>query len=224
VLARGTAHGIAYLAPYVAGKTGTTDGENDAWFVGFTNEVTVAVWVGYDNADGKRRTLGGGQTGASVAVPIFEPIIQAVWTHHAPKTVLAPPSPEAKRELVAVRSDDSEGEYATAGRGTIEYLRRDRSGQVSDTRYQLVSPRDYGISDPRYGGDPGYPGYGGDPRYGANQFEPWIRRWDSQPSYGAQPQPRGGLFGWQQPPPQPRYDDPRSRARGRNGDVFIERE
>ena len=39
------------LHPYVAGKTGTSDEENDAWFVGFTNDVTVAVWVGYDNAD-----------------------------------------------------------------------------------------------------------------------------------------------------------------------------
>ena len=58
VVERGTARSIAALAPYVGGKTGTTDDENDAWFVGFTNDVTVAVWVGYDNADGKRRTLG----------------------------------------------------------------------------------------------------------------------------------------------------------------------
>ena len=81
VLARGTARSIANLAPYVAGKTGTSDDENDAWFVGFTNDVTVAVWLGYDNADGKRRTLGGGATGGGVAVPIFEPVIQAVWAH-----------------------------------------------------------------------------------------------------------------------------------------------
>ena len=73
VLARGTARSIAGLAPYVAGKTGTSDDENDAWFVGFTNEVTVAVWIGYDNADGKRRTLGGGSTGGGLAVPIFAP-------------------------------------------------------------------------------------------------------------------------------------------------------
>ena len=82
---------LASSAPYVAGKTGTTEGENDAWFMGFTNDVTVAVWVGYDNADGKRRTLGGGQTGASVAIPIFEPIIQAVWAQYAPKTPLNAP-------------------------------------------------------------------------------------------------------------------------------------
>jgi penicillin-binding protein 1A len=81
VLARGTARSIANLAPYVAGKTGTSDNENDAWFVGFSNEVTVAVWLGYDNADGKRRTLGGGATGGGVAVPIFEPVIEAAWAH-----------------------------------------------------------------------------------------------------------------------------------------------
>ena len=66
--------------PMSRGKTGTSDDENDAWFVGFTNDVTIGVWVGYDNADGKRRTLGGGQTGGKVAVPIFEQIIQAVWS------------------------------------------------------------------------------------------------------------------------------------------------
>ena len=39
----------------------------------------MAVWVGYDNADGKRRTLGRGQTGGKIAIPIFEPIIEAAW-------------------------------------------------------------------------------------------------------------------------------------------------
>src|SRR5262249_61037647 len=84
VLARGTARAIAGLSPYVAGKTGTSDEENDAWFVGFTNDVTVAGWIGYDNADGKRRTLGGGSTGRHLPVPIFEPVIQAAWPNVAP--------------------------------------------------------------------------------------------------------------------------------------------
>ena len=107
VLARGTARSIAGLAPYVAGKTGTSDEENDAWFVGFTNDVTVAVWIGYDNATGKRRTLGGGSTGGNIAVPIFAPVMQAVWANVAPRTALAPPSPEAKRQL-SCRSIDLE--------------------------------------------------------------------------------------------------------------------
>ena len=119
-----------------AGKTGTTDGENDAWFVGFTNDVTVAVWVGYDNADGKRRTLGGGQTGASVAVPIFEPIVQAAWADQSPRTALSGPSPEARKDLVAVRGDHARRRGGAGGKGGVEYLRRDRNGQARDTRYR----------------------------------------------------------------------------------------
>src|SRR5206468_7283672 len=114
VLARGTAHSIASLSPFVAGKTGTTDNENDAWFVGFTNEVTVAVWIGYDNADGKRRTLGGGVTGGGLAVPIFEKVIQSVWTSVAPRTALAPPSPEARQQL-SCKAADVEAAQRRAG-------------------------------------------------------------------------------------------------------------
>jgi penicillin-binding protein 1A len=152
VLQRGTATRIAGLAPYVAGKTGTTDGENDAWFVGFTNEVTVAVWVGYDNADGRRRTLGSGATGGSLAVPIFEPVIQAVWAHHAPRTVLRGPSPETRKFLVATRvdADFDDGTRDFTGQGgrrgpagtLVEYLRRDARGQPVDTQYRLVSRDD----------------------------------------------------------------------------------
>jgi len=140
VLARGTARAIAGLSPYVAGKTGTSDEENDAWFVGLTNDVTVAVWIGYDNADGKRRTLGGGSTGGHVAVPIFEPVIQAVWAYAAPKAALAPPSPEAKRQL-ACQSVDLDSGKAQSGRAKAfsECFRVDRKGKIIDTQYRLMS-------------------------------------------------------------------------------------
>ena len=134
VLARGTASAIADLAPYVAGKTGTSDDENDAWFVGLTNDVTVAVWIGYDNADGKRRTLGGGSTGGAVAVPIFEPIINAVWSNVAPKTVLAPPSPEAKRRLAC--------NSMARGKAFSECFRVNAKGKVIDTEDVLLSGKD----------------------------------------------------------------------------------
>jgi membrane peptidoglycan carboxypeptidase len=140
VLARGTARAISGFAPYVAGKTGTSDDENDAWFVGFTNDVTVAVWIGYDNAGGKRRTLGGGATGGAVAVPIFEPVIQAVWANVAPKAALAPPSPEAKRRLACKSVDPKTGEMrSTRGKAITECFRVDAKGKVVDTRYRLVS-------------------------------------------------------------------------------------
>jgi membrane peptidoglycan carboxypeptidase len=65
---------ISALSPYVAGKPGTTEDS----VIGFTNDVTIAVWVGYDNGDGERHSLGSTETGARVALPIFEPIINAV--------------------------------------------------------------------------------------------------------------------------------------------------
>jgi len=140
VVARGTARAIGQLSPYVGGKTGTSDDENDAWFVGFTNDVTVGVWVGYDNADGKRRTLGDGQTGGHVAVPIFEPIVEATWANYAPKTPLPPPSREAKSELVAIQIDLNSGNRLSARstRGFTEYFRL-HGGQADDTQYALVS-------------------------------------------------------------------------------------
>jgi penicillin-binding protein 1A len=206
VLQRGTARSIAQFAPFVAGKTGTSDNENDAWFVGFTNDVTVAAWVGYDNADGKRRTLGGGQTGGSVAVPIFEPIMQAVWAHHVQRVALSPPSPEARRNLIARRVDLDTGDddVAGTGRGLVEYFRRDRSGGASDSQYRLVS-RGETLSG-----------------YDQPAFEPWApwgsRRSDTPPPARPQ-QPWGGFFGWQQQPPPPsppRYDDPRYQQRYRS--------
>jgi penicillin-binding protein 1A len=140
VVERGTARSIRDLAPYVAGKTGTTEDSNDAWFVGLTNDVTVAVWVGYDNADGERRTLGDGETGARVALPIFEPIIRAVWTEFPP-TPLAPPSPEAQRVLINLPIDLASGKRLSKGsrRGFIEHFRRGPGGDVDDTRYRFVS-------------------------------------------------------------------------------------
>jgi penicillin-binding protein 1A len=140
VLARGTARAIAGLAPYVAGKTGTSDEENDAWFVGFTNDVTVAVWIGYDNADGKRHTLGGGATGGHVAVPIFEPVIEAVWANVAPRTALASPSAEAKHQLACMSVDLDSGKIQSGRRSAVsECFRVDAKGRILDTQYQLIA-------------------------------------------------------------------------------------
>jgi penicillin-binding protein 1A len=105
VVARGTATSLRALAPYVAGKTGTTDDSADTWFVGFSNDVTVAVWVGYDNADGARRSLGDA-TGNRVAAPIFGAIMQAVWATYASRTALAPPSKEMKLQLAALATEE----------------------------------------------------------------------------------------------------------------------
>jgi penicillin-binding protein 1A len=191
VVARGTARAIAGLSPYMAGKTGTTEDAVDGWFVGFTNDVTVAVWVGYDNADHKRRSLGTNATGARVALPIFEPIIQAIWAEHiAPKTLLGGPSPEARKLLVDVPIDYATGNQV-AGGGFIEHFRRDAAGQIDDTQYRLASRDGY-----YYGGDPW--GYNDQGSFwgGYNRNGQWIGRsyypnWRSQPP---QPPVARGFF------------------------------
>jgi penicillin-binding protein 1A len=148
VVARGTARSISGLSPFVAGKTGTSDDENDAWFIGFTNDVTVAVWLGYDNAGGKRRTLGSGSTGGAVAVPVFEPIIEAAWSSVAQRRALAPPSPQAKQQLACTGTSEDETREGRrrfrAAASTTECFRVDRRGQIVDTKYRLVS-REAGV-------------------------------------------------------------------------------
>jgi penicillin-binding protein 1A len=54
-----------------AGKTGTTDDYRDAWFTGFTPNLSVAVWVGFDRATGMRDTHNKGITGGKGAAPIW---------------------------------------------------------------------------------------------------------------------------------------------------------
>jgi penicillin-binding protein 1A len=69
VVQRGTATVIKKYIPNVpvAGKTGTTNEEKDAWFVGYTPDLVVGIFVGYDTP----RPMGKGMTGGHVAAPIF---------------------------------------------------------------------------------------------------------------------------------------------------------
>ena len=190
VVARGTARAIGGLAPYLGGKTGTTEDAVDGWFIGFTNDVTVAVWVGYDNADHKRRSLGGNATGARVALPIFQPIIEAIWAENiAPKAPLSGPSPEARRMLVDVPIDYVTGNRV-AGGGFIEHFRRDAEGRVADTQYQLASGDGYYYGG-QWGGDQGF--YAGGYRGG-----PWIGR-SYYPNWQSPPQPAPPTRGFFQP-------------------------
>jgi penicillin-binding protein 1A len=77
VVDRGTAYTAHTLASPIAGKTGTTNGYTDAWFMGFSPEYTVGVWTGYDDPS---KSLGGGATGAEVALPIWIDIFKQFET------------------------------------------------------------------------------------------------------------------------------------------------
>ena len=64
----------------VAGKTGTTDDYKDNWFVGFTPDIVVAVWIGFDEP----RSLGKDETGGSNAAPIFRDVVGAALAGSPP--------------------------------------------------------------------------------------------------------------------------------------------
>src|SRR5262249_19938208 len=66
VVQRGTATVVREVGKPVAGKTGTTNDEKDAWFMSFTPNLAVGVYMGYD----KPRHLGRGATGGHLAAPI----------------------------------------------------------------------------------------------------------------------------------------------------------
>ncbi|MGI9365724.1 MAG: penicillin-binding transpeptidase domain-containing protein, partial [Rhizobiaceae bacterium] len=73
VVQRGTARKVAALGVPIAGKTGTTNEEKDAWFVGFSPDLVVGVFVGYDNPE----PMGKGMTGGGLAAPIFVEFMQS---------------------------------------------------------------------------------------------------------------------------------------------------
>ena len=67
VVERGTGRRALAIGKPVAGKTGTTNDYIDAWFMGFSPDLVVGVWVGFDEP----RTLGRGEAGGSAALPVF---------------------------------------------------------------------------------------------------------------------------------------------------------
>jgi penicillin-binding protein 1A len=67
VVERGTGKAISVLGRPLAGKTGTSNDSKDTWFVGFSPDLAVGVFVGFDEPT----SLGGHETGASTAAPIF---------------------------------------------------------------------------------------------------------------------------------------------------------
>ena len=72
VVQRGTGKKLKDLNLQLAGKTGTTNKNTDAWFIGFTSNLVIGVYVGFDNP----KTLGKFETGSKTALPIFKEFVK----------------------------------------------------------------------------------------------------------------------------------------------------
>lgn len=105
VVQRGTATRLLALGKPLAGKTGTTNDAFDAWFVGFSPDLVVGTYIGFDQP----RSLGAKETGGSAAVPIFYDFMSAALKDK-PATPFRVP-----RGLRLVRVNPANGQLADPG-------------------------------------------------------------------------------------------------------------
>ena len=189
-LARGTAIKMKDLAGYVAGKTGTSNDFNDAWFVGFTGKITVAAWVGYDDRK-IRSSLGSGFTGGRIALPIAEKVIRESLEIFG-KDPLPPPPREIRSQIVEYPINLRTGQFG----GDFREVFRIESGRSPMNTWKSVLRGDelsMDFSDPYAEGDDAYdqgilnPNEDMQPQYGEarDYYTPGAEdpydRWRSQP-------------------------------------------
>ncbi|MBP7778739.1 MAG: PBP1A family penicillin-binding protein [Acidobacteria bacterium] len=108
VVQRGTAASAAALNWPLAGKTGTVDDYTDAWFVGFDPEITLGVWLGYD----EKKPIGNGETGTTAALPIWIDIMRA-WLEDRDRE--HPPEFDAPGNIVFLPVDRHTGQPVDDG-------------------------------------------------------------------------------------------------------------
>ncbi len=105
VIQRGTGRRIAELGMPLAGKTGTTNGNIDTWFMGFSPDLAVGAFVGFDEP----RTLGPKETGSSVAAPVFKAFMKEALADKPSIPFRIPP------DIRLVRINAATGQLARAG-------------------------------------------------------------------------------------------------------------
>lgn len=138
VISRGTASAAAVGRP-AAGKTGTTNDNTDAWFIGFTGRSLAAVWIGFDDPAHK---LGRDGDGAHAALPLWSRAIRAAEGSRPPLPVpgVAPPG------LDHVSIDRETGLLAAPGSSGLAVWVRTGTAPTEVSGQPGTSPTDFGQS------------------------------------------------------------------------------
>jgi penicillin-binding protein 1A len=131
VVLRGTATVLRVLNKPIAGKTGTTNDEKDAWFVGFSPDLAVGVYVGYDTP----RPMGRGSTGGELAAPIVRDFMRVALADKPAVPFRVPTG------IKLIRIDPRTGLRAGAG-STGAILEAFKPGTAPPDSYQLINPFD----------------------------------------------------------------------------------
>jgi penicillin-binding protein 1A len=127
VVVRGTAAAAGSLASEwpIAGKTGTVDDNTDAWFIGFDPDLTVGVWIGFD----EKKSLGGAEQGSYAALPMWMEFMKAyIDGRRAAKA--EPPTFEAPGNIV----------FLTVEKGTGSVLPMDAPGGILEAFISGTQP------------------------------------------------------------------------------------
>ncbi|MGH6931536.1 MAG: penicillin-binding protein 1A [Dongiaceae bacterium] len=109
VVQRGTGTRVKAVGKPLAGKTGTTNDSKDAWFVGFSPDLVVGVYVGFDNP----ASLGDKETGGAIAAPIFRDFMIEALADKPATPFRVPPG------IRLVRVDLKSGQRKSSGEGVI---------------------------------------------------------------------------------------------------------
>jgi penicillin-binding protein 1A len=131
VVQRGTATTVKEVGRPIAGKTGTTNDYRDAWFVGYSPDLVVGVYLGYD----RPRSLGSGNTGGVMAAPVFTEFMKIALADAPAMPFRVPPG------LSLIPIDRRTGLRAQAGAdGTI--LEAFKPGTAPPDSYSIIGYTD----------------------------------------------------------------------------------
>ncbi len=134
VVKRGTGKKLNKLNVPIVGKTGTTNDNFDAWFIGSTSDLTIGVYIGYDEP----RTLGKYETGAKAALPIFKKFIEnalykeEIKPFKVPKTI----------NFFSIDYTSGKNTEFNAPNSIIEAFKEDKLEQIKSNNLNFGKKRD----------------------------------------------------------------------------------
>jgi penicillin-binding protein 1A len=128
VVQRGTAQVVKAVGKPLAGKTGTTNDAKDVWFVGFSPDLAVGVFIGYD----KPQSLGNSATAGQYAAPVFRDFMQLALKDKPATPFRVPPG------LKLIRISASTGMRAGSGEGAGTILEAFKPGTAPPDSYSVI--------------------------------------------------------------------------------------
>ncbi|VIO75047.1 penicillin-binding protein 1A [Bradyrhizobium ivorense] len=144
VVQRGTATVVKEVGKPIAGKTGTTNDEKDVWFIGFSPDIAVGVYMGFD----KPRNMGRAATGGHIAAPIARDFLKLALADKPPTPFKVPAG------IKLIRVDAKSGMRAGPGEGGNTILEAFKPGTAPPENYSVIGVADADGRSPSPGPQP----------------------------------------------------------------------